>query len=303
MRLLSILCKRFARQRRRPMRTHPVIVGVVAIALGAFAAPLIDVSIASATLTVSTVTQAPTPVAPGETTTLTIPVLYSGNGDQYVALAGSHSDPAYGLHLWLGDRSHLCSDEYSTPVDYQVTVTPSTSITPGSHSLGNVSVKDYSNNSCNSSGTAATAALTVSVAGFSFTTQPPNGATGTALSPAPAVTYLNTSDTAVNNAPIAISASGCGTLSGTTSVNTNSSGVATFSNLILSAAGSGCTLTATTSSGVTGGSLSTTSNTFVMTSPATKIVLSGSTANLTAVDAGDHCHHRGRQRQHRHDRF
>jgi hypothetical protein len=101
-----------------------------------------------------------------------------------------------------------------------------------------------------------------------FTGQPSNTSAGSAISPAVAVTVEDAAGNAVpvtgRSITVAIGTNPAGgTLSGTKVVNTDASGVATFSNLSMNNAGIGYTL-ATTSSGLTGA----TSNAFNITAAA-----------------------------------
>src|SRR5207249_4388079 len=86
-------------------------------------------------------------------------------------------------------------------------------------------------------------------ASASFVQQPSSATAGVSISPAPTV---NVQDAFGNNVPgtgvgIAILVNaGTGTLSATTPVNTDASGVATFSDLSIDKAGTGYTLQATT---------------------------------------------------------
>jgi pectin methylesterase-like acyl-CoA thioesterase len=76
------------------------------------------------------------------------------------------------------------------------------------------------------------------VAGLYFQQQPTDGSVGIPLAPAVSVVATNASGTPVTNAPVAISlAAGTGSLNGTLSQVTGDSGLATFADLSLSAAG------------------------------------------------------------------
>jgi hypothetical protein len=88
-----------------------------------------------------------------------------------------------------------------------------------------------------------------------FTGQPSNTSAGSAISPAVAVTVEDAAGNAVpvggRSVTVAIGTNPGGTLSGTTTANTDASGVVTFSNLSVNSVGTGYTL-AITSSGLAG---------------------------------------------------
>ena len=253
---------------------------VPAIILTAMVAPLVDVGVASSSVS-SVVVSSPTPspIAQGQSATLTVTVTTSGTSTQHIYVQPSDITlTAAPAGVTLTSVTGPSCQSANSGLAFTATVATASNTPTGANTNGlTFQAQAHSSNNCSDATTyTGTGTASLPVASFTFTTQPPNGTMGTALSPPPVVTYKNTSGTAVNGAAIAISASGCGSLSGTTSVNTNSSGVATFSNLILSAAGSGCTLTASTSSGVTGGSLSTKSNTFSISGPPpAKVVFTG----------------------------
>ena len=76
------------------------------------------------------------------------------------------------------------------------------------------------------------------VAGVYFQQQPTGAAVGANISPAVTIMATNAAGAVVTNAAITLAlASGTGTLNGTTSQNTDASGVATFTNLSVSAPG------------------------------------------------------------------
>jgi len=114
-----------------------------------------------------------------------------------------------------------------------------------------------------------------------FTGQPSNTNAGTAISPAVAVTVKDAAGEAVpvagRSVTVTIGTNPGGTLSGTTTANTDANGVATFSNLSINNAGIGYTL-ATTSSGLTGA----TSNAFNVIGAAAKLVITSSPVGGTA---------------------
>jgi hypothetical protein len=114
-----------------------------------------------------------------------------------------------------------------------------------------------------------------------FTGQPSNTSAGSAISPAVAVTVEDAAGNAVpvagRSVTVAIGTNPGGTLSGTTTANTDASGVATFNNLSINNAGVGYTL-ATTSSGITGA----TSIAFNVIGAAAKLVITSSPVGGTA---------------------
>jgi hypothetical protein len=121
----------------------------------------------------------------------------------------------------------------------------------------------------------ASAAVTVVIATkLAFTTPPTTTVSGATITPAPAVTVQTAAGAAVLLSGISVTVAigtnpSSGTLSGTATATTNTSGVATFSGLSINKAGVGYTLLAT-SSGLT----STTSVAFtVIAGSATKFVL------------------------------
>lgn len=132
---------------------------------------------------------------------------------------------------------------------------------------------------CTSAGGQCTiTSLSVTVSGsvssatkLAFIAQPSNASVGIAISPAVQVAVEDTNgnivSTAINSISITASTSpSCGTAGGTSAVNA-SGGIATFSNLTLSAAGAGCTLTASAT-----GLTSATSTTFNVVLQPSKLV-------------------------------
>ena len=89
------------------------------------------------------------------------------------------------------------------------------------------------------------AVTSAAVASLRFSTEPSSGIAGAALSPAVVVTALDAFGNPVPNANVALAAKGFSFASGTTTVTTNSSGKAIFSDLIIDTAGTGFTLVAT----------------------------------------------------------
>jgi hypothetical protein len=135
------------------------------------------------------------------------------------------------------------------------------------------------------SASAASGSVTVvTAAKVAFTTQPSTVTATSAITPAVAVTVQTAAGAPVTTAGISVSLTistnpGGGTLSGTTTAPTNSSGVATFTSLSINTAGVGYQLTAT-STGLT----SATSTTFtVSTGPAAALAF---TTSPTASFAG-----------------
>jgi hypothetical protein len=116
---------------------------------------------------------------------------------------------------------------------------------------------------------------------LAFTGQPSNASAGSAIIPAVAVTVEDAAGNVVpvagRSVTVAIGTNPGGTLSGTTTANTDASGVATFSNLSINNAGIGYTL-ATTSSGLAGA----TSNAFNIIGAAAKLVITSSPVGGTA---------------------
>jgi hypothetical protein len=116
-----------------------------------------------------------------------------------------------------------------------------------------------------------------------FTTQPSNTIAGVAISPSVAVTVQTASGAAVPLAGRSVSVAigtnpGSGTLSGTATTSTNSSGVATFSGLSINKAAAGYTLSAT-STGLT----SATSGTFTISAAtADRFVITSTAVSGTA---------------------
>lgn len=104
-------------------------------------------------------------------------------------------------------------------------------------------------------GLTGTTSGTFSVTGASklaMSTQPGNSTTGAAISPAPAARLQTSGSANVAKSGVSVTAaiaSGTGSLSGTTSVNTDANGIATFSNLIIT--GSGAHTIQFTSTGLT----------------------------------------------------
>lgn len=133
--------------------------------------------------------------------------------------------------------------------------------------------------------TAGTSSGTVTVSNatkVAFTTQPSTTAATASITPAVAVTVQTATGSTVTIGGIVVSLAistnpGGGTLSGTTTANTSTSGVATFSALSIDKAGAGYQLTAT-SSGLT----SATSVAFTVTagSPAALIFTTAPTASF-----------------------
>lgn len=118
--------------------------------------------------------------------------------------------------------------------------------------------------------TSAPAPVNSAATKLGITIQPSNTATtGVALVQQPVIQVQNAGGSPVNQAGIAVTAaigSGSGTLSGTTTVNTDASGVATFTNLVITGASTN-TLTFTAS-----GLTAVTSNTIVVSAAtATKL--------------------------------
>jgi streptogramin lyase len=95
---------------------------------------------------------------------------------------------------------------------------------------------------------------------LTFVTPPSNTLVGQVMSPAVQVKATDNSNNAIPGLAITLSLSGPGTLSGTLTQMTNASGIATFSDLSINAAGTGDTLKATA------GSVSATSTPFNITS-------------------------------------
>jgi hypothetical protein len=145
----------------------------------------------------------------------------------------------------------------------------------------------YSSSPCVDAGAVQTAYS------LSFSTQPSNGQAKIAFTPAPAV-QLNDNGTAIAlpGAPITMLAS-AGTLTGTLSASTSTTGIATFSNLVLGVSQSNDTLKASSAAG--NFTITATSNTFNVTSvdhftitvPATATAGSGFSVTITAYDAGN----------------
>jgi len=117
---------------------------------------------------------------------------------------------------------------------------------------------------------------------LAFTTQPANAAPGPTMSPVVVqVQSAAGGSVASNNVPITLSLSaGSGTLSGTLTQNTDSSGKTTFTNLSIDTAGTGKQLTAT-ASGIGIGMTDAVSCTFAIVAPRTSAHSSRSAAEAS----------------------
>ncbi|QCB98877.1 hypothetical protein E5206_06240 [Arthrobacter sp. PAMC25564] len=131
------------------------------------------------------------------------------------------------------------------------------------------------------SGTVAVATATKTV----FTAQPGNVPAGASIAPAVTVAVQTASGAAVPAAGIQVSVAigtnpGAGTLSGTLTAATNSSGVATFSNLSINRAGAGYTLAASST-----GLISATSTAFNVAAVARKLAFTTGAVTGQASDS------------------
>ncbi len=136
-------------------------------------------------------------------------------------------------------------------------------------------------NGSTSWGTQAVTITAAAPATASFTQQPTNTTAASNIAPAVTVTVKDSFGNLVGSSNVTLTANGFSFASGTLTQATNSSGVATFSNLVINTAGTGYTISAGD------GSASATSTSFSVTvGAATKLVITtqpSSTANSGAA--------------------
>jgi hypothetical protein len=156
-------------------------------------------------------------------------VTLSGNGFSFASGTLSATTNASGVATF----NNLVVDTAGTGYTISATVAGTPGVTSSAFNI--------------SAGTAAT---------LSFSAEPSSTTAGSAINPAVAVTVKDANGNVVPSSNVTLSANGFSFASGTLSQTTNSSGVATFANLVVDTAGTGYTISAAD------GTASTTSTTF-----------------------------------------